>query len=298
MKVDELNYKNGVFEDENEDFSENEKTENFDGEAKENKIEDEYREEDYVASRMARKQKRNTKIKRQHIFVKTFLVLFLIVGVLLTPVFNINYISVSGNSYLSKEQIIEASGLNKNSNIFVFQTKKAVSGLENLSFVDAAQVKRVFPTSVKIYVKECTPVAQISCGQSLYLVVDKKAKILDTASVTDKYDVPVISGIDVSEFEVGKKVKVENEKTFEKILLLSQEIGENSMTEDTQSIYAKDEDLYIKLKRGITCNLGQGDNLSYRIKFIKEVYKSIPEDKTGKLEFVEEYKAVFTEDEK
>lgn len=298
MKVDELNYKNGVFEDENEDFSENEKTENFDGEAGENKIEDEYREEDYVASRMARKQKRNTKIKRQHIFVKTFLALFLIVGVLLTPVFNINYISVSGNSYLSKEQIIEASGLNKNSNIFVFQTKKAVSGLENLSFVDTAQVKRIFPTSVKIYIKECTPAAQISCGQSLYLVVDKKAKILDTASVTDKYDVPVISGINVSEFEVGKKVKVENEKTFEKILLLSQEIGENSMTEDTQSIYAKDEDLYIKLKRGITCNLGQGDNLSYRIKFIKEVYKSIPEDKTGKLEFVEEYKAVFTEDEK
>lgn len=291
MRVDELNYKDGNFENENDNemLTEYEMGEDVGAG---------YSEGTYVANKEARKQKRNAKIKRRHNFLKIMLVLFCVVGVLLTPVFNIKTISVSGNSYLSKEQIIEASGILKNSNIFIFQTKKAVSDLENLSFVDVAKVKRTFPTGVQIHVKECVPTAQISCGQSLYLIVDKNGKILDTASKAEKYNLPCIKDINVSEFEVGGIVKTEDKKMFEKLLLLSREISENKMTENVESIYAKKTSMYVNLKRGIICDLGEGNNLSYRIKFIKEVYDSIPEEKTGKLEFVEEYKAVFTEDEK
>lgn len=279
MRVDELNY-NGDFEEVKTAF------------------EEEHDEENYVINRAMRKKKRNAMIKRKHVFLKVFLVLFSIFGVLLTPVFNIKNISVSGNSYLSKEQIIHASGISGNKNIFIFQSKKAVSGLEDLSFVDVAEVKRTFPSGVKISIKECKPIAQIACGQSLFLVVDKEGKILDTAESAEKYNVTCINNIDISEFEVGKKIKVEDIMTFESLLLLSQEISENAMTGAVSDVYSKNGDLYINLKKGVRCNLGKGANLSYRVKFINEVHKSVPDGKKGRLEFVEEYKAVFTEDEK
>lgn len=302
MRVDELSYNNGAFEKEEkaenmaEKTAKPEETETFEETTEE--ITEEYSEENYVANKEARKQKRNTKIKRRHTFIKVMLALLCVVGVLMTPVFNIKSVTVSGNTFLTDEQVIQASGISKNSNIFIFQTKKAVNGLENLSFVDVAKVKRTFPSGVNIYIKECTPIAQIACGHSLYLVVDKNAKILDAVSNVKKYDVPCISDVAVSEFEVGNKIKVEDQKAFDRLLLLSSEISENDMAGDVENIYAKNASLYIKMKRDITCNLGQGENLSYRVKFVKEVYKSIPEEKTGKLEFVEEYKAVFTEDEK
>lgn len=296
MRTDELSYRNGYFEKEEIPAEENAKNTEI-AEDMQNTAE-EYDDSGYIAGRTARKQKRNAKIRRKHNFVKAILALLCLFGVLLTPVFNIKSITVSGNSYLSEEQVIVASGITKNSNIFVFQTKKAVNGLESLSFVDAAKITRTFPSGVKIQIKECTPAAQISCGQALYLAVDKSGKILDAVSDPKKYDVPCISGVTVTEFEVGEKVKTQNNKLFTKLLLLACEINETQMTQDVESIYVKNAELYVKLKKGVTCNLGQGDNLSYRIKFINEVCKSIPEGKTGSLEFVEEYKAVFTEDEK
>lgn len=278
MRVDELD-----LNDNHEEQSEN--------------LKETYTEESYAVNREMRKKKRNASVKRKHIFLKTFLVLFCLVGVLLTPVFSIKSISVSGNSYLSKEQIIDASGISKNSNIFIFQTKKAVDGLEELSFVDVAEVKRVFPSGVSISIKECKPVAQVACGQSLFLVIDETGKILDTADNSEKYKVTLINNVTIDEFEVGKKIKVEDTATFEKLLLLSQEIVKNSMSEVVSDIYSKNTDLYVTLNTGVRCNLGNSSNLSYRVKFINEVYKSIPKEKKGRLEFVEEYKAVFTEDE-
>ena len=245
-----------------------------------------------------RKKHISARRRGKHIFLKVFLVLFLILCAFLTPVFNVNKIVVVGNSILSEEKIIDASGIYLSKNIFTFQCSKAKDEIEKLSFVDICEVERELPSEVVINIKECVPIAQIKCGQSLFLIVDKSGKVLDISDNRKKYDIPELDNISVIEFEVGKKVNPENTSTFNNMLLLAQEVKNSGVSEMTESLTCKDDELIICLKGDIKCNIGNGENMPYRVKFIREVYESIPEGKKGTLKFVEEYKAVFTEDEK
>ncbi len=254
-------------------------------------------ESDFYSYRELKKKRKMSGLRKKHVFLNGFLIVFLLSCAFLTPIFNVNNIVVNGNTILSEDKIIDASGIYVSKNIFTFKCEKAEDGVEKLSFVDAAEVKRAFPSGVIINIKECKPIAQISCGQSLYLVVDKHGKVLDTTDKKEKYSVPEIENTNIMEFEVGKIVNPENKKVFDNLLILAQEIKNVGISDITEKISCRNNELILCLKGDIRCNVGIGENLSYRVKFIKEVFDSIPENKSGELKFVEEYKAVFTEDE-
>lgn len=255
-------------------------------------------EAETVDYKKLKKKHLSARLRGKHIFLKVFLVLFLILCAFLTPVFNVNKIIVTGNSILSEDKIIDASGIYLSKNIFTFQCSKAKDEIEKLSFVDICEVERDLPSEVVINIKECIPIAQIRCGQSLFLIVDKSGKVLDISDNNKKYDIPELDNISVVEFEVGKKVNPENTSVFNNILMLAQEVKNSGVSEMTEKLSCVDNELIICLKGNIRCNIGNGENMAYRVKFIREVSESIPEGKTGTLKFVEEYKAVFTEDEK
>ena len=254
-------------------------------------------ESDFYSYRELKKKQKMSVFRKKHVFLNIFLVVFLILCAFLTPIFNVNNIIVNGNTILSEDKIIDASGIYISKNIFTFQCEKAKDGIEKLSFVDAAEVKRTFPSGIIINIKECMPIAQIACGESLYLVVDKHGKVLDTADKKEKYNVPEVDNTDIMEFEVGKVVNPRDKTVFSNLLILAQEIKNVGISDITEKISCKNSELILHLKGNVRCNVGAGGNLSYRVKFIKEVYESIPEGKSGELKFVEEYKAVFTEDE-
>ena len=239
------------------------------------------------------KKKKNT-VKKQKITVTLFLLLFVCIGVLLTPVFYVKKISVSGNSYITTDKILDASTAKINKSIFLFSAHEAEKKIGELSFADSVKVKRIFPSEVMITVSECTPTAQIMCGQSLFIVIDKNGKALDTAGAKDKYAVPVISDMDIDEFEVSKKVISKNQDDLKKILTLLRAFSENETLGTVNSVSIKNGSLYAVFRDNIVCNFGEGDNLSYRVKFVKECLQKIPEGQSGEIRFMEDYKAVFT----
>lgn len=250
------------------------------------------------------RKKTETKIRKHNIAWKQktlmtlFLLLFILLGILITPVFNIKEIEVRGNSYIQTDKILEISPARINKNIFLFGANDAESKIGELSFVDTVTVERIFPSKVSITIKECNPIAQIMCGQSLYLVVDKNGKILDTASVKDKYAVPVISKMNIMEFEVAKPVEAENSQELKNALMLLQELYQNGLIKKTSEVFTDGNDAHAVFTGDIRCNFGSGDNLSYRVKFVKECLPKIPEGESGEIRFMEDYKAVFTKDEK
>lgn len=245
----------------------------------------------------ASEKKKKNILSRQKIIVTLFLILFIGIGVLLTPVFNVQKITVSGNNYISTDKILEISTAKTNKNIFLFRKSEAEKKIGELSFADEVTVTRIFPSEVSIVIKECVPLAQIKCGQSLYLIIDKNGKILDTAGVTDKYSVPVISDAEVSEFAVGEKVNTENDDGLKRILELLSELEHNGLTEKVTTVYADDIRVHAVLNGNIDCDFGYEDNLSYRVKFVKECLEKIPEGQGGKISFMDDFKAVFTKEE-
>ena len=245
----------------------------------------------------AEKKKKNT-VYRQKIIVTLFLLLFICAGILLTPVFSIKKISVYGNGYVTTDKILEASTAKTDKNIFLFTLKEAEKKIGEISFIDKVTVKRIFPSEVSISVKECVPVAQVMCGQSLYIVIDGNGKILDTAGAREKYGVPVITDMPIDEFEVAKKIVSSNGEDLRKVLTLLKSLSENEVIESVSSVYIKDGSLHAVFNDIVNCNFGQGDNLSYRVKFVKECLQKIPEGQGGEIRFMEDYKAVFTKTDK
>ena len=77
---------------------------------------------DFVDYKELKNKRRFSYLRRKNIFLKIFLLIFLIFCAFLTPVFNVNNIVVVGNSILSEEKIIDASGIYISKNISFLQS--------------------------------------------------------------------------------------------------------------------------------------------------------------------------------
>lgn len=244
-----------------------------------------------------RKKQKKNKVFKTVVLVNLILIALIIAIGLLTPAFYIHEITVTGTQYLTPSKIIDASGLRVGKNIFTFRTSTVSQGIASLSFVDSVKVSREYPDKVSIVVSECQPLAQVICGESLFIVIDHKGKILDTTSESAKYGVPVIEGVTVEQFEVGQIIDTAQTEEFETLLLLAKELSENNMIDQTAGLSLKQDDFLLTFQNGVVCNIGPGKNSSYKIRFLKEVIRQIPAGKTGTVEFIDEYKAVFKENE-
>lgn len=240
------------------------------------------------------------KHKKNKVFKTTLLVTLILIGLtvavgFLTPAFYIHEITVTGTSQLTPEKVLDASGLKVGTNIFTFRTDIVKDNISNLSFVKEVSVDRGFPDKVSIVITECKPVAQILCGESLYIIVDETGKILDTTSERAKYGVPAIEGIRVEQFHVGDVVETAQPEDVEMLLTISTELSANMMADMTDKLSIDRGDIFLHFQNNITADIGDGSNYAYKIKFLKEVLAEIPAGKTGTLEFIDEYKAVFKE---
>ncbi|MBR5240155.1 MAG: FtsQ-type POTRA domain-containing protein [Clostridia bacterium] len=240
------------------------------------------------------------KHKKNKVFKTTALVTVLLAGLVLaflflTPVFHIREITVTGTEYLSPERVLDASDLDVGTNILTFRTSDTESKIASLSFVKTVNVTRQYPNQVSIVITECKPIAEILCGESLYLIVDETGKILDTSSDMGKYQVPVIEGIIVEQFEVGKVVSADNPEAVTTLLAIAQELSKNEMAIPVNRLSIQNGDIFLHFENNISADIGSGNDAAYKIKFLTEAVQSIPEGKTGIIEFIDEGKAVLKE---
>ena len=252
---------------------------------------------DFAQPSTKRKKHKKSKVFKTLVLVNLFLIALIIVIGLLTPAFYIHEITVTGTKFLTPGKVIDAANLEVGQNIFTFRTSTVKDNIATLSFVKEAKVLRQFPDEVSVIVTECEPMAQVVCGESLFIVVDDTGKILDTTSESAKYGIPIIEGISVEQFEVGHMIDTTQPDKFEQLLTLSRELSENNFIDQVAKIALEKGDIYLTFQTGITCDIGNGNNSSYKIRFLKEVISQIPQGKTGTIEFIDEYKAVFQENE-
>ena len=97
-------------------------------------------------------------IRQRRIFVlSVFVIVVMLCICLFTPLFGITEITVSGNTVVSSEDIIAASGLQQGENVFRINKSKAEKGLSAIAYVEQAEIKRKFPARIEIEIKEAKP---------------------------------------------------------------------------------------------------------------------------------------------
>jgi len=123
-------------------------------------------------------------------------------SMLKTSRFAIQRVEVAGQSRLSADEVVKASGLAPGQSLWTLDARRAVAGVEALPLVRRAEVVRAFPNRVTLFVEERQPFTLVNAG-ALYWV-DEQGVPLGPETRAVSVDAPVISGVSAADVAAGR----------------------------------------------------------------------------------------------
>lgn len=180
----------------------------------------------------------------------------------------IKNVYIEGNTYYTDEEIknLVMSGPLGNNSLYLSSKYKNKS-IENVPFVDSVEVSVIEKDTIKIIVHEKSLAGYIEFMDS-FMYFDKDGYIVETSNVKIM-DVPWVVGLDFDYVELGKKIAVEDDLVFVKVMELRNLLNEYDITAD--KIYFR-SDLEIILFFGeVRVMLGDGSYLQEKIMVLPEL---------------------------
>ena len=217
---------------------------------------------------------RRRKNKRKKLIIRTvlggtFLVAGLVVALLLF--FNINKISITGDSVYSSEEVINASEIQIGDNL-IFLSKNKINKLvtEKLPYVGSIKLKRRLPAHLEIQVTKTDATFGIA-QDGFYTLLDRNGKVLETNVEYIGTDKTLLNAGKVVSADVGEKIVLEDEKTFPRIEEVYETCEKVGLQDITEINITELHNIKVVYQGRITLELGKtdGDRLSKKLAFGK-----------------------------
>ena len=125
------------------------------------------------------------------------------------PLMTIRHVVVQSDMPLTDEQVLAISGINGDEHWYSIATADIQRRLEANPLIRRADVRRVFPDTVRLSVWGRQPAALVlaaSAGRSLPVLVDGDGVVFKICTTTAEVDLPVITGLDVGETGLGDQL--------------------------------------------------------------------------------------------
>lgn len=189
--------------------------------------------------------------------------------------FQIKFIAVNGDNNVTREEIIKLSSIYYGENIFRINKKNSMKSIFQNPYVKMIKIKRVIPDKVVIDVIEREIMAYVPYVGS-YLNIDEEGMILEINPAIKRPDLPMVKGLKFETFKVGEHLSIENKEQFSAVTLLIKEIKNAGMLNVISEIDVSDlSNIRLKIKEGITANLGGTDNMDYKIGFARSIVEDV-----------------------
>lgn len=208
--------------------------------------------------------------------VKVLTLIIVIIGVsiyvALSPLFNIKEINVTGNSKLSKEEIISLSELKTDENTFKVSKKNIKNKVKANAYIENAKIRRKLPDKVEIIVVERVATYMIPFANS-YIYINNQGYMLEITS--QKAEMPAIVGISTPEEELheGQRLISEDLVKLGEVLQIMESANANELVDLITKIDISNRQDYIltleKEKKAI--HLGDVSNLSTKMAYVKKI---------------------------
>lgn len=172
------------------------------------------------------------KRRRKKNFRRTFLIFILLISILIIlclklSYFNIENINVMNNNIVNSEEIISSSKINKGINIFTLNTKKVGTNVLINPYILKADVKRKFPSTIIISVKEREAVFYLE-ENNKYAIIDKSGVVLEIKDNIDNMKLTKLEGFDLSNIKIGEVIPCEDKRRIDVISLMTELISSNT----------------------------------------------------------------------
>lgn len=179
--------------------------------------------------------------------------LFVVIGLILimhSSYFKIQEIQVVGNHQLGVEQIITASGVEKEQNIFLIPGREVVNRLMNYVRIKGVKLERVFPSTLVIRVNERTGLALFPVEEGKWIEVSRDGLILEVY----QDNLPKLPQMEGIELHIKGKHVIMTEELEHALTLLKTLV---TLQEKMTQVSYREQDIQIQLTNGIQVYIGR-----------------------------------------
>ena len=196
----------------------------------------------------------------------------------LSPAFEINDVTVTGNKKVPAGRIMSCCGLDGSANYFTFNAGEAVAAVvASNPYVENVEITKIFPDKLEINVHERKLSGYVKYMNETYLYIDDNGKVLEVSGEILE-SLPVVAGLNFSRFSVGETLDVENPGSFSVLVSLSKLFAKYEL--DGFGIKTVDvsnpEDIHIFVNH-IDVELGGIKDADEKIRTLKEILKNMPD---------------------
>lgn len=174
-----------------------------------------------------------------------------------TSRFAIERVEVAGQSRLSADEVVRASGLARGQNLWSLDARRAVAGVEALPLVRRAEMVRAFPNRVTLMVEERRPFTLVNAGGLHW--VDEHGVPLGPETRAVTLDAPVISGVGAEDVTDARRMP--SERILAGVALLRTLLrSQSSLLSDISEVdVSRPEGPVLYMLDGIEVRLGSED---------------------------------------
>lgn len=191
----------------------------------------------------------------------------------LSPVFNVKGIDVINNNYISSEQIINASEIPLNENMFKFSKREAKNKILTNPYIEKVNIKRnIFTDRVQIDVKERVATLMLEYGNS-YVYINNQGYVLEISAT--KIDSPILKGYvtPLEDVKPGKRLNNSDLERLEDVLNIMEAANSKQIGNLITHIDISNKKQYVLTleSEDKTVYLGDNKNLSTKMLYVKEM---------------------------
>jgi len=225
------------------------------------------------------KKEKKSKTVRKLIVVLAVLAVLFILGLSFAGVFRVRQVTVTGNAYYTKEQVVDLL-LDEGSlqNTLLVYLRYKYQEHPEIPFIDDFEVTMDSWQSLKIRVYEKNIVGYVRyLGQDVYF--DKDGIVVES-SIQELEGIPRICGVTFDSLAMHQPLSVEDPTIFDTILSITKLLTKYDLDPDEIRFGAGGE-LFLQLG-DVKVALGTGDNLDEKISRLKQLEADLA-DKSGTL---------------
>lgn len=200
------------------------------------------------------------------------LILFLMGGIILTflfssSIFALKQIRISGNRKVSSNKIVRMVKILPRENIFLVSSKGIEKLLAKEPWIKNVEVKKLFPSSLLLSIKERKEKMIISSYNNFFLA-DEEGVILEKIQHLNSGSLPVVTGFNYR-FTPGERIK---DKEFLKVvecLKYSSYISEKLL----KIKISESKKFYLYPENGIEIRIGDGERIKEKLQLVPHLLK-------------------------
>jgi len=185
---------------------------------------------------------RNSRLKTFFVYgMCVFASIFIIILVLLSPLFSVTKVTIEGNERVSSENIQRSLGLGAPSavNIFLFEHRDTLQRLNNHYIESVSIDKAYFAREITITVVERRLAGFVEFAHGQYLYIDENGLVLEAATSFSER-LPIVVGLNLSGFTVGTPLEVANEHIFSNMIAISRLLNTHEIDSDVIRVNVND----------------------------------------------------------